>query len=260
MILRRVIAHFRKQEWTAIAIDFVIVVMGVFIGTNVTNWNEARKSTERAAAYSERLLGDLRAEYEYALALRQYDVDVLSAGEAAYDGLAGRRDLDDRAILIGAFRATQFNWYERRRAAFDELMATSSLDLITDPKLREVAIVIYNTPLFAAMQSAGQNDTYRDLMSETLEPSVRQALRDNCGDRLYGAKNGAVGLLEIGYACDLPLSDAEVKAAVDALRANEPLHRAMKAKLARVSGWIYDIDLTLKAAGIAPLFADEDAK
>jgi hypothetical protein len=26
MILRRIIAHFRKQEWTAI--DFVIVVMG----------------------------------------------------------------------------------------------------------------------------------------------------------------------------------------------------------------------------------------
>jgi len=28
MILRRVIEHFRKQEWTAIAIDFLIVVVG----------------------------------------------------------------------------------------------------------------------------------------------------------------------------------------------------------------------------------------
>ena len=28
MILRRVIAHFRKQEWAAIAIDFLIVVFG----------------------------------------------------------------------------------------------------------------------------------------------------------------------------------------------------------------------------------------
>ena len=32
MILRRIIAHFRKQEWTAIALDFVIVVVGVFVG------------------------------------------------------------------------------------------------------------------------------------------------------------------------------------------------------------------------------------
>ena len=31
MILRRIIAHFRKQEWTAIGIDFVIVVVGVYL-------------------------------------------------------------------------------------------------------------------------------------------------------------------------------------------------------------------------------------
>ncbi len=42
MILRRVIAHFRKQEWTAVALDFVIVVVGVFIGIQVANWNDGR--------------------------------------------------------------------------------------------------------------------------------------------------------------------------------------------------------------------------
>jgi hypothetical protein len=32
MILSRVIEHMKKQHWTAIAIDFFIVVFGVFIG------------------------------------------------------------------------------------------------------------------------------------------------------------------------------------------------------------------------------------
>lgn len=40
MILRRVIKHFRKQEWTAIAIDFVVV--GVLISFQVSNRNDAR--------------------------------------------------------------------------------------------------------------------------------------------------------------------------------------------------------------------------
>lgn len=44
MILRRVISHFRKQEWTAIALDFVIVVVGVFVGIQVSNWNEERRT------------------------------------------------------------------------------------------------------------------------------------------------------------------------------------------------------------------------
>ena len=46
MILRRVIAHFRKQEWTAIAIDFVIVVVGVFMGIQAQTWNAARVGKE----------------------------------------------------------------------------------------------------------------------------------------------------------------------------------------------------------------------
>lgn len=32
MLLRRVIEHVKAQNWTAVALDFVIVVVGVFIG------------------------------------------------------------------------------------------------------------------------------------------------------------------------------------------------------------------------------------
>ena len=67
MLLRRVIAHFRKQEWTAIGIDFLIVVMGVFIGIQVANWNE-----DRAARARERLLLiDLHAEIVESIAQTQ---------------------------------------------------------------------------------------------------------------------------------------------------------------------------------------------
>jgi len=62
MILRRVIAHFRKQEWTAIAIDLVIVVLGVVIGIQVSNWNAARVDRERAHGYLERIRDDLEAD------------------------------------------------------------------------------------------------------------------------------------------------------------------------------------------------------
>lgn len=44
MILRRVIQHVRKQEWTAIAIDLVIVVVGVYIGIQAQAWNVEREN------------------------------------------------------------------------------------------------------------------------------------------------------------------------------------------------------------------------
>ena len=54
MILRRVVEQLKHQHWAAIAIDLVIVVLGVFIGMQVSNWNEERETRQRAAVFSER--------------------------------------------------------------------------------------------------------------------------------------------------------------------------------------------------------------
>jgi hypothetical protein len=46
MILRRVISHFRKQEWTAIFPDLVIVLLGDFASVEVSY--ETRRSPRRS--------------------------------------------------------------------------------------------------------------------------------------------------------------------------------------------------------------------
>ena len=61
MLLRRIIDHVRHQNWTAIAIDFVIVVLGVFVGMQVTNWNEARALREREKTIIQSLTEEFRA-------------------------------------------------------------------------------------------------------------------------------------------------------------------------------------------------------
>lgn len=49
MLLRRITKHVKDQNWFAVGIDFLIVVIGVFIGLQVANWNDARlrKADER---------------------------------------------------------------------------------------------------------------------------------------------------------------------------------------------------------------------
>ena len=42
MIFRRIKAHIEKENWFAVFIDFLIVVVGVFVGIQVANWNEAQ--------------------------------------------------------------------------------------------------------------------------------------------------------------------------------------------------------------------------
>ena len=42
MLFRRIKTHVEKENWFAVFVDFLIVVVGVFIGIQVANWNDAR--------------------------------------------------------------------------------------------------------------------------------------------------------------------------------------------------------------------------
>jgi hypothetical protein len=70
MLLRRVIEHVREQNWTAIAIDFVIVVIGVFVGIQVANLNEARVERQLVRGHLDEIAGDLRKHLQLDEALR----------------------------------------------------------------------------------------------------------------------------------------------------------------------------------------------
>ena len=59
MLLRRITEHVRTQNWFAVGIDFVIVVLGVFVGLQVSGWNEERQNRIAETYYLQRILGDI---------------------------------------------------------------------------------------------------------------------------------------------------------------------------------------------------------
>jgi len=63
MLLRSITRHVTAQNWFAVGIDFVIVVIGVYIGIQVSNWNEARLECERGEYFSALLVEDIRQEF-----------------------------------------------------------------------------------------------------------------------------------------------------------------------------------------------------
>ena len=72
MLLRRITQHVKDQNWFAVGIDFFIVVIGVFIGIQVANWNETRQDRIVAiqfelslAADAEIILDDARSKIAF---------------------------------------------------------------------------------------------------------------------------------------------------------------------------------------------------
>lgn len=60
----------REQNWTANAIEFVLLVAGVFFGTRVSNWNETRHYSQRARDNLVRIEADPDEQSAHALAKR----------------------------------------------------------------------------------------------------------------------------------------------------------------------------------------------
>ncbi len=81
MLLRRVMKHVQDQNWFAVGVDFVIVVIGVFIGIQVSNWNAAREDRSNETLYLGYLAEDLQSD------LRKLD-NVSSVSEWRMSALA----------------------------------------------------------------------------------------------------------------------------------------------------------------------------
>ncbi len=83
MILRRVIDHLKTQNWTAVALDFVIVVMGVFMGIQVSNWNAARTDRQDEDVFLRRLHDDIVRVEESSARLRTRRIALIDDLNAA---------------------------------------------------------------------------------------------------------------------------------------------------------------------------------
>ena len=62
MILRRIAHHLKQQQWTAVLIELVILILGVFLGFQVTDWANERANRSAEVRHLEEIAEDLRAD------------------------------------------------------------------------------------------------------------------------------------------------------------------------------------------------------
>jgi hypothetical protein len=182
VILRRIITHLRKQEWAAIAIDFLIVVLGVFLGIQLGNWNEARLERAQSAVFTRALAADLHADVRTYRGVAGYYASVRDNAERVLESLEGGAPLSDADLVISAYRASQVALVPGNRSTFEELVSTGRINLITDAALRQTAIRHFGFDYIEAAAADGRLSDYRSLFRATMPPDAHRAAREHCGD------------------------------------------------------------------------------
>ena len=61
MVLRRLTLHIRSQNWFAVFLDFLVVVVGLFIGLQVDTWWQARQESKLEESYLLEIQEDFEA-------------------------------------------------------------------------------------------------------------------------------------------------------------------------------------------------------
>lgn len=171
MILRRVTEHLKGQHWTAVFLDLVIVVVGVFIGLQVDNWNAARAERRSERTYLERLRVDFDANVKTLQSYvegRRRDGRILTELAVAL-GEGGKAPSDD------ALQGPLCRWGAAplpplRQGTYDELVSSGALSILHDEKLRillaeysaaEDRSAYVGTLLPAVQRAAAPLDSYR---------------------------------------------------------------------------------------------------
>lgn len=139
MLLRRVIENVKHQNWTAVAIDLVIVFVGVFLGLQAQEWGSARAQRTEEISYLRALKADVEASTTH---VQEY-IGFLEEQAESQRMLARLSDGEPLGLPVEEIDAHihrgvyELYFMRPRMVAFEDLKSAGKLSLLGSQKLRE---------------------------------------------------------------------------------------------------------------------------
>src|SRR3954447_4121727 len=236
MILRRLTENLRAQNWTAITIEFVIVVIGVFVGTQVSNWNQQRLERRATNKMLDQLRPEIQNQFEFFDSARIYYKTTKPYADQALAGWAGDRRINDSQFVIAAYQASQIYGIGINAQNWALTFGGNQMRDIDDQRIRkDLAVVLtadYEPVGFNAMATP-----YRQHVRQIIPDAIQDQIRTLCNDRNV-SREGAQYLVVLPATCPLQLDPAQAASATAALRAHPELVSELNWHLAAVANYL----------------------
>ena len=231
MLLRRFTKHFREQDWTAIGIELVIVVIGVYLGLQVQNWNQARMERNAADDYRGRLIEELRRNQHNLQSRRGYYVEVQLKAQAALDALEAPADTLGASFITDAYMASQAWSPEVDRGVYDEVLNAGAIEATLSVESRRRLSNLLN--VFETVKPTLADDPdYRKLVRAHIPIALQRDIETGCGDVVTADSGGAISIS--WPECAPEWDPSATRAGVDALLAAPGLRASLTFRLSHV--------------------------
>lgn len=129
----------REYDWTAVVIELLVVVVGILIALQVSNWNQDRQDHARADGYYRRLHAELMADQQNIAHTLQFWNKVSNYGEAAIaNGETGQLvEGSNWKTVLAWYQASQLMPFELQDTTYTEMRDGGGLVLIDRSGLRK---------------------------------------------------------------------------------------------------------------------------
>jgi hypothetical protein len=169
MILRRLSQSLKQQNWTAIWIEFILLIAGVFLGIQVANWNEAQQDIKRESEFIARLDRDFqKIDARLADNISKWE-EITTAQLHVLEDLNGYKQQGSwtrpkSEILQDLNKIFNSRIPAPRSATYVELLSAGQLGLLRDSKLRDV--------LLEYDMQVGYSQTAYNILVQRAEPQM----------------------------------------------------------------------------------------
>jgi len=197
MILRRFTQHIKDQNWFAVGLDIIVVVLGIFLGMQVTDWNEELKEHQEEIQYLQRLHVDLTKQIKDNTTRNSYVTQVAENNKLIIEWLENplREDAAPERLVSAFYISSVLYPYELYSTTFDELLNTGNIRLIQDIKLRQAVAEFYsvtraNMPFWVIPRDNAYRKVVRTIIPSRLQNDIfdycsiqengKYLIRDNC--------------------------------------------------------------------------------
>jgi hypothetical protein len=219
MILRRVANALRAQNWTAIAIELVIVIVGVFIGTQVSNWNQQRLEKHETEVLLGQLQPELRNFIDFYESAKVYYDTTRAYARTAFEGWQRDPKVTDEQFVIAAYQASQIYGWGMNGNNWTLIFGGQQLRNIEDVETRKGLSVLMTTD-YSYLDNKAVDTPYREHIRRAIPEDVQDAIRTTCGDR---PPAGKPLLLLLPRTCAIEIPPERFRAVATALRARPQL-------------------------------------
>lgn len=222
-------------NWSKVIGETLIIVVGVFVGIQASNWNEERIGKRQTEQMLVQLGPELRIQLAFFDSARTYYGITRRYADTTFAAWNGDPAVSDRQFVIAAYQASQIYGIGINAENWTLTFGGEQLRNIEDPAIRRnLELVLtqdYNAVSFDAVATP-----YREIVRRLIPIRTQDRIRKACGDRQIDTDEGY--LIELPPTCTIALDPEETRIAVAALRSRKDLTQELAWHLAAVAVYL----------------------